>query len=121
MSGLGTLIGDAQPANTWLLAGTSAMAPTRHRGQVWVQVADPGPKSALLNIEVLTGGHLAQAVGIPPLGMRAGGRTSLQLPAGTAGEALVVKSSQPVVVEDDSWGVRPETGINLAPVVALGP
>jgi Family of unknown function (DUF5719) len=120
MTGLATLIGEVQPADDWLLAGTSAMAPTKHRGQVWVEVADPGPKPAVLNIEALTGGHLAQAIGIPPLGIRAGGRTSLELPAGTADEALVVKSSHPVVVEDDSWAVRPGSGINFSPVVALG-
>jgi hypothetical protein len=120
MTGLATLIGEVQPADNWLLAGTSAMAPTKHRGQVWIEVADPGPKPAVVNIEALSRGHLAQAVGIPPLGIRAGGRTSLELPAGTAGEALVVKSSHPVVVEDDSWAVHPESGINLSPVVALG-
>jgi Family of unknown function (DUF5719) len=120
IAGLGALIGQAQPADDWLLPGTSAMAPTKHRGQVWLEVANPGQKAAVLNIEALTGSHLAQAVGIPPLGVRAGGRTGLELPAGTADEALVVKSSQPVVVEDDSWANRPQVGINLAPVVALG-
>jgi hypothetical protein len=120
LAGLGALIGQAQPADDWLLAGTSAMAPTKHRGQVWLEVANPGPKSAVLNIQALAGGHLAQAVGIPPLGVRARGRTGLELPAGTANEALVVKSSQPVVVEDDSWAGRPHVGINLSPVAALG-
>jgi hypothetical protein len=120
MRGLGTLLGQAQPSKEWLLGGTSAMAPTKHRGQVWLEVANPGLKSAVLNVEALTGGHLAQAVGLPALGLRAGGRTSLELPAGTGDEALVVKSSQPVVVEEDAWGTKPQTGINLAPVVALG-
>ena len=120
ISGLGTLLGQAQASNEWLLGGTSAMAPTKHRGQVWLEVADPGPKSAVLNVEALIAGHLAQAVGLPPLAIRAGGRTSLELPAGTGNEALVVKSSQPVVVEDDAWATKPHMGINLAPVVALG-
>ena len=96
------------------------MAPTKHRGQVWLEVANPGLKPAVLNVEAHAGGHLARAVGLPPLGIRAGGRTSLELPAGTGDEALVVKSSQPVVVEEDAWGTKPQTGINLAPVVALG-
>ena len=118
--GLGALIGQAQAADEWLLSGASAMAPTKHRGQVWLEVANPGQKSAVLNIEALTSGHLAQAVGLPPLGVKAGGRTGLELPVGTADEALVVKSSQPVVVEDDSWATSPQAGINLSPVVALG-
>jgi hypothetical protein len=118
--GLGALIGQAQAADEWLLAGTSAMAPTKHRGQVWLEVANPGPKDAVLNIEALTSGHLVQVVGLPPLGVKAGERTGLELPAGTADEALVVKSSQPVVLEDDSWATSPQAGINLSPVVALG-
>jgi Family of unknown function (DUF5719) len=118
--GLATLLGQAQPADYWLLPGTSAMAPTKHRGQVWLEFADPGQKPAVLNIEALTGGHLAQAVGIPPLALRPGGRTGLELPAGTADKALVVKSSQPVLVEDDAWAIRPRSGVNLSPVVALG-
>jgi len=120
LTGLGTLIGQSEPGEDWLLPGTSAMAPTKHRGQVWLEVANPGPKQAILNIEALEGSHLVQAVGIPPLGVRAGGRTGLELPAGTAGEALVVKSSHPVVVEDDSWAIRPQFGVNFSPVVALG-
>jgi Family of unknown function (DUF5719) len=120
MRGLGTLLGQAQPANSWLLPGTSAMAPTRHRGQVWLELADPGQKLAVVNLEALSGAHLAQAVGIPPLVVRPDGRTGVELPAGTADEALVVKSSQPVLVEDDAWAVRPQTGVNLSPVVALG-
>jgi hypothetical protein len=118
--GLGALFGQAQPADNWLLAGTSAMAPTKHRGQVWLEVVNPGQKPAVLNIDALAGGHLAQAVGIPPLAVRAGGRTGIELPAGTADEALVVRSSQPVVAEDDSWATRPQVGVNLSPVVALG-
>ena len=120
MRGLGTLLGQAQPADYWLLPGTSAMAPTKHRGQVWLEFVDPGSKGAVLNLEALRGGSLAQTVGIPPLALRAGDRTAVELPAGMADVALVVKSSQPILVEDDAWGVRPQTGINLSPVVALG-
>jgi hypothetical protein len=120
MRGLATLLGQAQAAKYWLLPGTSAMAPTKHRGQVWLEVVDPGPKAAVLNVETRAGGHLAQTIGLPPLALRAGGRTGLELPAGTADEALLVKSSQPILVEDDAWALRPQTGVNLSPVVALG-
>jgi hypothetical protein len=120
MRGLATLLGQARPADYWLLPGTSAMAPTKHRGQVWLEFVDPGQKAAVLNVETRAGGRLGQTIGIPPLEVRAGGQTGLALPAGTADDALVVKSSQPVLVEDDAWGVRPQTGVNLSPVVALG-
>ena len=95
ISGLGSLVGQSEPADNWLLPGTSAMAPTKHRGQVWLEVANPGPKEAILNIEALNGKHLAQAVGIPPLGVRAGGRTGLELPAGTAGRGVGRKELAP--------------------------
>ena len=117
--GLGVMMGQAQPSTDWLLTGTSAMAPTKRRGQVWLQVADPGRTAAAMNVEALRRGQLAQVVGIPPLHVGADGRAGFELPAGTSGEALVVKSSQPVLIEQDSWATRSLTGINLAPVVAL--
>lgn len=114
MRGLAALLGEDQPADNWLLAGTSAMAPTRHRGEVWLEFANPGRHPAEVEVKAL------QPADIPHLVVPPGGREGLELPAGTVHKALVVTSSQPVLVEDDAWALRPQTGVNLAPVASLG-
>ncbi len=117
--GLAVLLGQAQTATTWLAAGTSAMAPTKHRGQVWLEVADPGRTAAVVGVEAVSGEGLATAAGTTAIHVAAGSRAGVELPASTARDALVVKSSQPVLVEEDSWAYRKATGINLAPVIPL--
>jgi hypothetical protein len=118
--GLAVLLGQAQPVTDWLAAGASAMAPTKKRGEVWLEVADPGRAAAVVSVEVLAGRGLAQAAGTSELRVAAGSRAGVELPAGMAHDALIVKSSQPVLVEEDSWASRKTTGINLAPAVPLG-
>ena len=117
--GLAVLLGQAQPVTDWLAAGTSAMAPSKHRGQVWLEVADPGHTAAVVGVEVVAGEGLALASGTNVLHVGAGSRAGVELPASMAHDALVVKSSQPVLVEEDSWGSRKAAGINLAPAVPL--
>jgi Family of unknown function (DUF5719) len=118
--GLAVLLGQAQPATEWLAAGTSAMAPTKHRGEVWLEVADPGHTAAVVGVEAIAGKGLAQAAGTAAIHVAAGSRAGVELPVSTAHDALVVKSSEPVLVEEDSWASRKMTGINLSPVVPLG-
>ncbi len=117
--GLAVLLGQAQTSTTWLAAGTSAMAPTKHRGQVWLEVANPGRTAAVVGVEALAGEGLATAAGTTVIHVAAGSRAGAELPASTARDALVVKSSQPVLVEEDSWAYRKTTGINLSPAVPL--
>ncbi len=117
--GLTALLGEAQPAASWLLAGTSAMAPTKRRGQVWVELADPGQRAAMVSVDTLSGGQWAEAHGTSRLQIGAGSRAGIELPASTAHDAIIIKSSQPVLVEEDSWAQPRTTGVNLAPAVVL--
>jgi hypothetical protein len=118
--GLAVLLGQAEPATEWLAAGTSAMAPTKQRGEVWLEVANPGGVAAVVGVEAVAGQGLAQAAGTTVIHVAAGSRAGVELPASTAHEALVVKSSRPVLVEEDSWATRKTIGINLSPAVPLG-
>ena len=94
ISGLGALIGQAQPADEWLLPGHVRYGPHEAPGPGVARGGQSrGQKSAMLNIEALTAATWPRPSGLPPLGVKAGGRTGLELPAGTADEALVVKSS----------------------------
>ena len=97
-------------------AGPGGASPT---AQVWLEVSDPGPRAAMLEVQVLVGGRLVPLSGRVGLLVAAGQRTGLELPAGVAGKALVVSGSQPFLLEEDSYGALSGTGVNLSPGVLV--
>lgn len=119
--GLGALLGQAQPASEWLLPPDRPVAAHRSLSQTWLEVADPGSAPAVVSVERPSGGGLAEAPGSQDFQVSAGQRAGMELPALLAGEPLVVSSSAPILVEEDSYSLLPKIGINLSPAVVLGP
>lgn len=99
-----------------LVASTMAAQPS---GQTWLEAVAMGRKAAVLVVEALVRGRLAPLPGTRPLDVGPGQRAGLFLPATTAGEALVVSSSEPVLVEQDWYGDQPSAGMSLSPAVQL--
>jgi hypothetical protein len=100
-----------------LAASTMAAQPS---GQLWLEALDRGPKAAVLVVGSIVRGKLVILAGTHPLVVPAGEREGILLPATASGKALVVSSSQAVLVEQDWYGYQPATAMSLSPAVRLG-
>jgi hypothetical protein len=103
------------------LAGlvASAMA-AQPSGQLWLEALDRGPKTAVIVVGSIVRGKLVALPGTRPLVVPPGERDGILLPATASGHALVVSSSQAVLVEQDWYGYQPATAMSLSPAVRLG-
>jgi len=90
--------------------------PVPHPAQTWVRVLDPGGVPAVVRVE-----PVAAVTTLPTLVFTLNARQCYGFvpPAGLAGVDLRVSSSQPVLVEEDSYAGLGALGINLAPAVPL--
>jgi len=111
------VVGLVDQALAGLVASTLAAQPS---GELWLEALDRGPKVAVLVVGSIVGGKLVPLAGTRPLAVAPGERGGMLLPATTSGEALVVSSSQGVLVEQDWYGYQPATGMSLSPAVRLG-
>ena len=157
--GLGVLLGQDQPANSWLLPASPALAISKMArattapallsplalpervlflvdqalaglvasamaaqpsGQLWLEALDRGPKTAVIVVGSIVRGKLVALPGTRPLVVPPGERDGILLPATASGHALVVSSSQAVLVEQDWYGYQPATAMSLSPAVRLG-
>ncbi len=100
-----------------LVASATAAQPS---GQLWLEATDQGRKTAVLMVSSLVRGRLVPLPGTRPLMVPPGQQGGILLPNTTSGEALVVSSSQAVLVEQDWYGYQPATGMSLSPAVRLG-
>jgi len=118
--GLGAVLGQVQASQRWLLP-TRRLAPKQLAlSQTWLEVADPGKLPAVVSVTARSGGKLAPVPGVRDLDVAAGQRSGLRLPRDVTGEALVVSSSAPIVVEVCSCSPLVQAGTNLSPAVVLG-
>jgi Family of unknown function (DUF5719) len=100
-----------------LAAVTMAAQPS---GQLWLEALDRGRKTAVVVVGSIVRGRFVALRGTRPLVVPAGERNGMFLPATASGQALVVSSSQAVLVEQDWYGYQPATGMSLSPAVRLG-
>jgi hypothetical protein len=114
---LGRVAGVLDQALAGLAASTMAAQPS---GQLWLEVLDRGRKAAVVEVGSIVRGRLVPLPGTRALIVPAGERGGVLLPATASGEALVVSSSQAVLVEQDWYGYQPATGMSLSPAVQLG-
>jgi hypothetical protein len=129
--GIGSLVGLAQPAKTWLLGPDMALvAPSLGHiltlghmslGGTWLEVANPGARSVAVSVDELRGHNLVPVAGVGSLGVPGGQRAGVELPAALVGVPLVVSGTAPVVVEEDSYSSSRTIGVNLSPGEALSP
>jgi hypothetical protein len=100
------------------LAATAIAA--QPSGQLWLEALDRGRKTAVLVVGSVVKGKLVSLPGTRPLVVAPGERGGIMLPATASGQALVVSSSQPVLVEQDWFGYQLATAMSLSPAVRLG-
>ncbi|HTV12831.1 MAG TPA: DUF5719 family protein [Acidimicrobiales bacterium] len=122
--GLGLIEGQQAAANEWLLAqGATGLSLTGRERTVFpesqLQVLNPGPATTTVSVEAATGGRLAPLTGATKLQIAAGARAEVELSSGLSGEALLVTSSSPVLLEQDWYSSLRSVGTNLAPAVAV--
>jgi hypothetical protein len=115
--GVGALLGEAVPAEQWLVAPNVQVLEPR----TWLEVVDPGTTPAVVSVESLSEGKRQPVAGVPSLVVAPGQRGEQQLSGVDTDEVLIVSSSQPVLVEKDSYAAPPANGVSLAPAVVLGP
>jgi len=111
------LAGLVDQALAGLVASTTASQPS---GQLWLEALNQGPKTAVLVVSSLVRGRLVPLPGTRPLVVPPGEQGGMLLPNAASSDALVVSSSQPVLVEQDWYGYQPATGMSLSPAVRLG-
>ena len=122
--GLAALLGQAQAADEWLVTGgldgsSSFSSAQFFLGEVSLAVVDPGRLPARLSVETLSHQKLVPATAADHFEVAAGERTVVQLPSSLAGEALVVQSSRPILLEQDWYSSLPSVGTNQAPAAAV--
>ncbi len=113
----GRVAGLVDQALAALAAATTAAQPT---GQLWLEALDRGRKTAVIVVGSVVHGRLVPLAGTHRLLVAPGERGGLMLPTTTSGKAVVVSSSQPVLVEQDWYGYGPGTAMSLSPAVRLG-
>jgi hypothetical protein len=111
------LLGEAVPAEQWLVAPNVQVLEPR----IWLELVNPGTRPAVVSVESVSHGRREPVAGVPGLVVAAGQHGDEALSGVDTDQVLVVSSSQPVLVEKDSYAVPPATGVSLAPVVVLGP
>jgi hypothetical protein len=84
-------------------------------------VLNPGGRPATVSVGGPAAGNAAKAAPLMMLTVAPGQSSNLQLPAGLVGTPLRVSSSQPVMVEEDSYAGAGALGANLAPGVPVSP
>jgi hypothetical protein len=100
-----------------LVANTMAAQPS---GQVWFEAVDRGRKPAEVVVGSIVRGRLVPLPGTSVLDVEPGQRAGVLLPTMTGSVALVVSSSQPVLVDQDWFGYEEGSGMSLSPAVELG-
>jgi hypothetical protein len=122
--GLAALMGQDQASRDWLvtggITGESSFVPSpEFLGDVWLEVVDPGRRPAVMVVESLEQGKWLR-LGTDNYQVGPGQRDAIQLSAAVAGEALVVSSSRPILLEQDWFSSLPSIGINLSPAAPVG-
>jgi hypothetical protein len=123
--GTAGLLGEAVPAEQWLVAPNVQVLEPR----IWLEVVDPGTRPAVVSVELVPASRRQAVpasrrqavVGLASLVVAPGQHAEEQLSGAVTDQVLIVSSTQPVLLEKDSYAVPPATGVNLAPVVVLGP
>ena len=122
--GLAALLGQTQAADEWLvtggLAAASSFSPAQFfLGQVYLSVVDPGRRPAQVTVETLSHQKLVPASVADQFEVAGGEHIVVPLPSSLAGEAVVVTSSRPILLEQDWYSPLPSVGTNLAPAAAV--
>ena len=115
--GVGSLLGEAVPADQWLVAPNAQVLEPR----IWLEVLDPGSRPAVVSVESVSAGKRQPLAGLASLVVAPGQHDEEQLSGADTDQVLIVSSSQPVLVEKDSYAAPPANGVSLAPLVVLGP
>ena len=114
--GIGSLLGQAVPASQWLVAPNVQVLEPR----IWLEVVNPGTEPAVVLVDFVSRGKREPVGGIPGLVVAAGQHAEELLSGADTDQVLVLSSSQPVLVEKDSYAAAPANGVSLAPLVVLG-
>lgn len=118
--GLGVALGMTGPATAWALPSPTLQAAGAPAAHVSVSAYNPGKVAAVLSVEGRgPDGSLVPLAGLGNVGVGAGGRVTVALPQGARGEGLVVDSSQPVLVEQDTVAQRPARGVSLSSALVV--
>lgn len=115
--GIGTLLGEAVPADEWLVAPNVQVLEPR----IWLELVNPGATPAVVSVDSVSRGKREPVAGVPSLVVAPGQHGEEQLSGADTDQVLVLSSSQPVLVEKDSYAAAPANGVSLSPLVVLGP
>jgi hypothetical protein len=115
--GTASLLGEAVPAEQWLVAPNVQVLEPR----IWLELVNSGTRPAMVSVESVSDGRREPVAGVPALVVAPGQHGEEALSGVDTDQVLIVSSSQPVLVEKDSYAVPPASGVSLAPVVVLGP
>lgn len=110
--GAAVSLGSPVSARRWLVTQGGS---TKQRSTT-VQVANPGPGTAAIRVQVLAGGD-RRLLRTAAIRLRAGDRRSLALDGAGAAASIVVIADRPVVVSS-SIALASGTGIGVAPAFA---
>ena len=102
-TGASSMLGGPSAASAWMLPAGGATGTQDE----WVDVFDPGRRAATVNLSYLDNGNLTKVAGLSAVRVPAGGRLALRLGdhLQLADLSVLVRSSQPVVVEEDLYQV----------------
>ena len=122
--GLAVLLGESQAASQWSITPGPAGLGLSERGlglfgQARLALLNPGSASAVASVEVGQGRSLVPLEGAQDVSLAPGAPTLVGLPSSLDACPLVVRSSAPILIEQDWTSSLRSVGTNLAPVAAL--
>jgi hypothetical protein len=118
--GLGAALGMTGPATSWALPSPTVQAPGAPVPRVSVSAYNPGKVAAVLSVDERgADGAMAPVAGLGNVAVGAGGRATVALPQRALGQGLMVESSRPVLVEQDTLAQRPARGVSLSSALVV--
>ena len=124
--GLGVLYGESTPASGWLLVPASdglmlSGARVKQLARPRVEVLNPGEGTATVSVQLLSsrGGAATAPTAATEVRLAPGGTATVQVPESSTGGPFAVRSSAPVLVEQDLYSLLRSVGSNLSPLFAL--
>ena len=111
--GLGALFGLVHPARVWAL--TNLEVP---EGEAWLQVANPGERTARVHLYEVSGGSWRLLPGEKGLVVGPGQSATARLPGALTG-ALLVVSSVPALVDRAAYSLSAGSGTDYSPLAMV--
>lgn len=117
--GRGVALGEPVASRAWELPVVPVQAVGARPPTVTAQLYNPGTALAVAQVERAQDGALSPVGGLDDLAVAPGQRVSAVVPVADQSAALLVQSTRPLVVSQDTIATRPARGVDSSPALPV--